>query len=215
MELPKYNETFIPILETLNTEEALHYTDLSKLIRDKYYSDLPKDLLEKKTSTGANVLFDRIGWGKSHLKMGKFVDYPERGMVQITKKGKNIIKRGVELDLVYLKDDKDYIEYGKRVGIKKEKDDVIKPKDVTPQDMIDFGFKDLTQSLKVELLEKLKESDPYYFEKIILKLFQKMGYGDITVTKKSGDGGIDGIINQDALGLEKYIHKQKGIQKIK
>jgi restriction system protein len=215
MALPRYNETFMPILETLNMGDVLHYTELSKLIRDKYYSDLPVELLEKKTSTGANVLFDRIGWGKSHLKMGKFVNYPERGMVQITKKGRDVIERKVELDLVYLRGDKDYIEYGKRVGIRKEKDDVIKPKGVTPQDMIDFGFKDLTQSLKAELLEKLKESDPYYFEKIILKLFQGMGYGDITVTKKSGDGGIDGIINQDALGLEKIYTQAKRYTKNK
>ena len=57
--------------------------------------------------------------------------------------------------------------------------------------------------MKTELLERLKEVDPYYFEKVILILLKNMGYGDFVETSKSGDGGIDGIINEDKLGLEK------------
>jgi restriction system protein len=75
--------------------------------------------------------------------------------------------------------------------------------------MIDFGFNDISNLLKSELLEKLKKSNPYYFEKIILRLFQKMGYGDFEETPKSGDGGIDGIINQDALGIERIYTQAK------
>ena len=88
MELPKYHETFIPILEILNEEESIHHRDLSNRVKEKYYSNLPIELLELKTSSGANVLIDRIGWGKSYLKQGKFVIYPKRGEVQITQKGK-------------------------------------------------------------------------------------------------------------------------------
>ena len=92
MEFPKYHETFIPILEVLSVENSLHHRDLGLRVRDKYYFNLPEDLLDKKTSTGANTLLDRISWGKSYLKMGKFVDYPKRGMVQITEKGKQVFK---------------------------------------------------------------------------------------------------------------------------
>ena len=87
MEIPKYHETFIPVLETLNTVESLNSRDLASRVRDNYYSDLPQELLNKKTSSGTNVLLDRISWGKSYLKMAKFVSYPKRGMVQITDKG--------------------------------------------------------------------------------------------------------------------------------
>jgi len=86
MELPKYHETFIPILDILSNIESIHHRDLGLRVRDKYYLDLPQDLLDQKTSTGANILLDRIGWGKSYLKMGKFVDYPKRGIVKITEK---------------------------------------------------------------------------------------------------------------------------------
>ena len=94
MEIPKYHETYIPVLETLNTAESLNSRDLASRVRDTYYSDLPQELLNEKTSSGGNVLLDRISWGKSYLKMGKFVSYPKRGMVQITEKGKQILEIG-------------------------------------------------------------------------------------------------------------------------
>ncbi len=81
MELPKYHETFIPVLETLNTVESLNSRELANKVRDNYYSNFPQELLNEKTSSGTNVLLDRISWGKSYLKMGKFVSYPKRGMV--------------------------------------------------------------------------------------------------------------------------------------
>lgn len=63
MELPKYHETFIPVLETLSTLESLNSRELASRVRENYYSDLPKELLNQKTSSGANVLLDRILWG--------------------------------------------------------------------------------------------------------------------------------------------------------
>ena len=95
MELPKYHETFLPVLETLNTVESINSRELISKVRDNYYSHLPHELLNKKTSSGANVLLDRIRWGKSYLKMAKFVSYPKRGTVQITKKGKDILNSGI------------------------------------------------------------------------------------------------------------------------
>lgn len=95
MELPKYHETFIPILQTLNSAESLKSRELAILVRDKYYSQLPDELLKQKTTSGANVLLDRILWGKSYLRMAKFVSYPKRGLVQITEKGKQLLASGV------------------------------------------------------------------------------------------------------------------------
>jgi len=75
--------------------------------------------------------------------------------------------------------------------------------------LIDSGFSAIESEVKTELLGKLKEIDPYYFEKVILILLKKMGYGDFIETSKSGDGGIDGIINEDKLGLEKIYTQAK------
>ena len=211
MELPKYHESFIPILETLNGVEPLKSRELATQVRDKYYSDLPQELLNKKTSTGANVLLDRILWGKSYLKMAKFVSYPKRGMVQITEKGKRILERG-KLSLHDLQNDQDFVDYKKAVKSKKDNEvelDTVDIESASPQDLIDSGFSTIETEVKTELLERLKEIDPYYFEKVILILLKKMGYGDFIETPKSGDGGIDGIINEDKLGLEKIYTQAK------
>jgi len=211
MQLPKYHETFIPILETLNTVDSLRSRELASQIRDTYYSDLPENLLNKKTRSGANVLIDRIGWGKSYLKMGNFVSYPHRGSVQITEKGRKTLESG-RLTLDDLLNDADFIKHRESVASKKE--DELESKDenvenASPQDLIDSGFATIEAEVKTELLERLKEIDPYYFEKVILILLKKMNYGDFIETSKSGDGGIDGIINEDKLGLEKIYTQAK------
>ena len=211
MELPKYHETFIPILEILNTVESISSRDLANQVLNNYYSDLPQELLSKKTSTGANVLVDRILWGKSYLKMAKFVSYPKRGMVQITDKGKQVLNTG-SLSLQDLQNDQDFKNHRESVQSKKENEiehNTVSVDNASPQDLIDSGFSTIETEVKSELLEKLKEIDPYYFEKVILILLKSMGYGDFIETSKSGDGGIDGIINEDKLGLEKIYTQAK------
>ena len=211
MELPKYHESFIPILETLNSVESLPSRELASRVRDKYYSHLPQELLSQKTSSGANVLLDRILWGKSYLKMAKFLAYPKRGIVQITEKGKNALKTG-KLSLQDLQNDPDFINHRESVKTEKESEVEIgnvNVENASPQDLIDSGFSTIETEVKNELLEKLKEIDPYYFEKVILILLKRMGYGDFIETSKSGDGGIDGIINEDKLGLEKIYTQAK------
>ena len=211
MEIPKYYETFMPILETLNTIDFISSRNLASQVLQNYYSDLPQELLNQKTSSGTNVLIDRIFWGKSYLKMAKFVSYPKRGMVQITDKGKLAVKTG-SLSLKELQNDLDFKNHRESVKSKKENEiklDTLNMENASPQDLIDSGFSIIETEVKSELLEKLKEIDPYYFEKVILILLKSMGYGDFIETSKSGDGGIDGIINEDKLGLEKIYTQAK------
>ena len=106
----------------------------------------------------------------------------------------------------------DFIQHRISVKSRKESTAELKMDDVdsaSPQDFIDTGFSTIETEVKTELLEKLKETDPYFFEKVILILLKKMGYGDFIETSKSGDGGIDGIINEDKLGLEKIYTQAK------
>jgi restriction system protein len=210
MNLPKYHETFIPILEVLNTEESLNHRELGLRVRDKYYSKLPQDLVDIRTSTGANKLLDRIGWGKSYLKMGRFVEYPSRGTVQITTKGRQALRTG-KLTLKDLQNDPDFTAHREAVKSKKENEaDEVTTENASPQDLIDSGFRQIKAQVKNELLEKLKVIDAYYFQEVISKLLIKMGYGDFIDTPKSRDGGIDGIINEDKLGLNKiYIQAKR------
>jgi restriction system protein len=143
--------------------------------------------------------------------MGKFVFYPKRGMVQIADKGKQALASG-KLLLSDLQNDPDFIQH--RLSVQSKKDnkadlETVDVENASPQDLIDTGFETIETEVKTELLDKLKALDPYFFEKVILILLKRMGYGDFIETSKTGDGGIDGIINEDKLGLEKIYTQAK------
>lgn len=206
MDIPKFHETFVPILETLADGKIIQHRELLNKIVEKYYSQLPKELLEKKTKTGDLLILNRIAWGKSYLKKAGYIHYPERGSVQITQKGKEVNR-----DKVNLKDiisESGIFNFYKEERTKELED--LEMKGSSPQDLIDSGFSAIEAQVKSELLDKLKIIDPFYFERVILTLLGKMGYGESIETSKTGDGGIDGIINQDKLGLEKiYIQAKR------
>lgn len=162
--------------------------------------------MEKKTKTGDLLILNRIAWGKSYLKKAGYIHYPERGSVQITQKGKEVNRDKVNLKGII--SESGIFNFYKEERAKELQD--FEMKGSSPQDLIDSGFSAIEAQVKSELLEKLKAIDPFYFEKVILTLFSKMGYGESIETSKTGDGGIDGIINQDKLGLEKiYIQAKR------
>lgn len=210
MELPKFHETFLPILETLDKEGTLSSRELVAKVKLNYYDSLPAELKQEKTRSGKNILIDRIHWGKSYLKLAKYLSYPKRGFVELSSKGRAQLKTGV-MTLDILKSDTDWIAHYDSV-INKKSESSPKQLDLdnsSPQDLIDSGFSAIESEVKTELLERLKDIDPYYFEKVILILLKKMGYGDFIETSKSNDHGIDGIINEDKLGLEKIYTQAK------
>ncbi len=209
LEIPKFHETFIPILEILSNGEVIHTRELQRLVIEKYFSNLTEEQLTEKTKTGEILINNRIAWGKSYLKKGGYITYPERGNVKITEKG---LKQKSEINLKSLVEDTGTIDFYTDENAKTNSE--LKPvKEIinsSPQDLIDKGFSQIEKETKTDLLEKLKTIDPYFFEKVILILLKKMGYGEFIETSKSGDGGIDGIINEDKLGLDKiYIQAKR------
>lgn len=154
------------------------------------------------------LIDNRIAWGKSYLKKGGYIFFPERGHVQITEKGKN---HSATLSVRELENESSFFDF-----YKQEKETNLNDSNKTklnissPQDLIDEGFNRIEHEVKDELLLKLKNIDPYFFEKVVLRLLRKMGYGEFVETSKSNDGGIDGIINEDKLGLDKiYIQAKR------
>lgn len=207
MEIPKFDETFLPILNVLKTGKIYKTRDLIDEVKTKFYSGLSEEQHKQQTKSGDLLIDNRIAWGKSYLKKGGYVFFPERGHVQITEKGKN---HSATLTVRDLENESSFFNF-----YKSEKQETIptalpETKVSSPQDLIDEGFKRIEDDVKTELLTKLKGIDPYFFEKVVLKLLKKMGYGDFIETTKSGDGGIDGIINEDQLGLDKiYIQAKR------
>jgi restriction system protein len=191
-------------LEVLKNGEVIKGRDLVRLVADRFYSNLPQEMLEQTTKSGDRLIENRIAWGKSYLKKGGLVHYPQRGYVQITEKGKSAKSENVSLNEIQ----SNVITFYEPESKSALETTIVA--NASPQDLIDSGFEQIEREVKDELLAKLKEVDPYAFEKIILILLKKMGYGDFIETAKSGDGGIDGIINEDQLGLERiYIQAKR------
>ena len=209
LEIPKFHETFTPILEILSDGEVIRFRELQKLVIEKYFSHLTIEQLSEKTKSGDNLINNRIAWGKSYLKKGGYIIYPVRGSVKITEKG---LSQKSVLSLKNVVDDSGIVNFYAEENQKSNSSQSVIDEIVSssPQDLIDKGFYQIEKEVKTELLEKLKTIDPYYFEKVILILLKKMGYGEFIETSKSGDGGIDGIINEDKLGLDKiYIQAKR------
>jgi len=209
MEIPKFHETFTPILNVLSNGNTIHTRDLYKEVISRYFNTLTEEQLKEKTKTGDLLINNRIAWGKSYLKKGSLIEYPERGFVKITEKG---LRQKSQLTLKDVVEEQSLLEFyqDEKTKISPTQKTPVELKTSSPQDLIDEGFYQIESEVKSELLQKLKTIDPYYFEKVILKLLKKMGYGDFIETSKSSDGGIDGIINEDKLGLDKiYIQAKR------
>lgn len=214
IEIPKFHETFTPILKVLENGETLNTRELYQLVINNFYSSLSQDQREQKTKSGDTLIINRIAWGKSYLKKGGFIEFPKRGSVRITAKGLANINKS--LSLSDIENSSGFFEFYNE-GNNNVDRTLNKIVNSSPQDLIDEGFDQIEKQVKDELLDKLKSIDPFYFEKVILILLKKMGYGDFIETSKTGDGGIDGIINEDKLGLDKiYIQaKRYGENKVR
>lgn len=207
MEIPKFDETFIPILEVLKDGKVLKSRELIEEVKTRFYSDLSEEQLKQETKSGDLLIDNRIAWGKSYLKKGGYITFPQRGFVQITEKGKN---HSVTLTVRDLENESSLFDFYKQENGSEKVDIKTQPEISSPQDLIDEGFNRIESEVKTELLQKLKTIDPYFFEKVVLRLLKKMGYGEFIETTKSNDGGIDGIINEDKLGLDKiYIQAKR------
>ena len=119
MEIPKFHETFIPILEILSNGETIHTRELQKLVIEKYFSKLSEVQLSEKTKTGEILINNRIAWGKSYLKKGGYIFYPERGNVKITEKG---LKQKSELTLKSVVEDSGTLNFYTEENTKSKKE---------------------------------------------------------------------------------------------
>lgn len=173
LELPKFHETFNPILDILSDGEIIHTREMQKRVIDKFYSHFTIEVLEEKTKSGEVLINNRIAWGKSYLKKGGYIHYPTRGHVQITDKG---ISQKSILNLKDLEEESSMFDF---YQTENEKDNPIKTVNqifnASPQDLIDEGFGQIEKEVKNDLLDRLKTIDLYYFEKVVLKLLKKNG----------------------------------------
>lgn len=159
--------------------------------------------------TGRQSKFDnRVGWAKSYLKQAGLLEITGRGIFRITSRGHEVLKKKpARVDMKYLEQFPEYVAFrdgSKREGVTQE---LAKPTEATPEELLEAGYKQLRATLAADVLQQIKSASPAFFERVVVELLLKMGYGGTRedagqVVGKSGDGGIDGIINEDRLGLD-------------
>jgi len=173
------------------------------------YFELSEDELSEMLPSGYARLFDnRIGWAKTHLKGAGLIESPARAQYRITNRGLDALAQNEKpINLAYLKHFDEYKAWQSGSGIEKKHDTESSTDELTPIEHIELGFKKIREELESELIDRIKVGSPAFFERVVVELLVAMGYGgsrkDAGQTLgKSGDGGIDGVIKEDRLGLD-------------
>lgn len=165
--------------------------------------------IEEKLPSGETRLKHRVYWARTYLKKAGLLSVPERGTFKITEEGLNLLKENLSsLTRNDLK--KRYPEFRDFIKphIKPDHDVTTTVEgEKTPEELLEEGYTDLYETLVTDLLEKIKSESPQFFEKLVVDLLVKMGYGGSRkdageAIGRVGDGGIDGIIKEDKLGLD-------------
>lgn len=173
---------------------------------------LTNEELSELLPTGRQSRFDnRVGWAKSYLKQAGLLEITGRGVFRITPRGLEVLKGNpARISMRFLEQFPEYVAFREKNKQEDEKGETAaldRPTQATPEELIEAGYRQLRDTLAADLLQQIKAASPVFFEQLVVELLLKMGYGGTRqdagqVVGKSGDGGIDGIINEDRLGLD-------------
>lgn len=217
MAIPTYEQLMLPLLRILSDKKVYKNKECIDLLAKKM--GITGDELKELMPNGKkSVFYDRVTWAKTYIKKAGLVDAPKRWSIQITDRGLELLREKPS-DLK----SKDLLRYDSFIEFvnssnKNQNDNLNKQPiltEKTPLEELSNAIDNLKNSLADELLEKINTCSFEFFEKLVIELLIKMGYGGSReearrATKKTGDGGIDGIINEDRLGLDNiYIQAKR------
>lgn len=222
MAVPKFDFFLYPFLCQLKEKDVSKKEMMLALA--KHFNLSEEDMSLRTGSGRVTQLNDRTGWTFQYLRRAGLVENAKRGIYHITSKGTEYLNSHDNLLIKDLKKYPEFLEFFIGNKDKEEKEEKVKPQDldlfqdsdevITPTEQLEKSFAIINEDLADQLLQKIYEKDSYFFEHLVLDLLLKMGYGDPTdksakVTSKSHDSGIDGVIPQDKLGLDKIYIQAK------
>jgi len=207
MAVPDYQEIMLPLLRRIGDENVHSLSELTEELAQEFRLT-PEDKKEFLPSGGQYKFDNRVGWARTYMKKAGLLISTDRGKIKITERGKQLLDENpMRIDTNYLKRYPEFVEFkgysAKAGSVKNEpKDD-----EVTPEELLEEGFSDIQKNLINEVIERTKAASPKFFEQLVIDLLLKMGYGGTRKDAgerlgRSGDGGIDGIIKEDKLGLD-------------
>jgi restriction system protein len=207
MPMPGYQSIMLPLLSLLSdSREHSHRNVIEELTKTfQLTHEEQKELLP----SGRQAVFDnRVGWARTYLKKAGLIDSPRRGIHKISKKGLKVLAtKPNNIDVKFLEQFPEFIEFR---ATKKEtgelEEQAQESNTQTPEEMLEYSYQKIRKALAQDLLNKAVSLPPSFFEKLVVELLVKMGYGGSIkdagrAIGKSNDEGIDGTIKEDKLGL--------------
>ncbi|MFQ3618133.1 MAG: restriction endonuclease [Cyanobacteriota bacterium] len=215
MAVPDYQSLMLPLLKYAGTRNSEITTSEAVEVLAQELNLTEEDLREMLPSGAQSTFGNRVGWAATYLKKAGLLEPTRRGYYQITERGRELLaKQPKVINVKLLEKYPEFLEFKKLKGTRgKNGEGITETKSipdisaVTPSEALEAAYENLRYELAGELLAKLKATSPTFFERVVVELLVKMGYGGSRsdagrAIGKSGDGGIDGIIKEDKLGLD-------------
>lgn len=204
--IPKYFEMHKPILQFLSDGNTHSLKELKTAVIQTFH--LTEEDLAQVLPSGRQTYFaNRVGWARTYLKKAGLIESPSKGMFRITPEGQKVVQENpLVIDNSYLMRYPSFRDFTKYAAANTVKPAAAEDTSDTPDDIMESAFEQINQSLAEDILAEVMKLSPTAFERMVLDLMSKMGYGTFvnasTLTAASGDEGIDGIIMEDKLGFD-------------
>jgi len=207
MAVPDFQSLMLPFLRLVGDGREHSLSKVTDVLADQM--NLSAEDRREMLPSGRQTRFrNRVGWVATHFRKAGLLGSTGRGKFRITARGIEVLKENPQyLDMKYLQQFPEYREF-RGLNNSEEDDPPPSPDNLqTPEELLEFAHQKLIAQLSEELLERVKNSSPDFFEKLVLDLLVTMGYGGSVKDAaekvgRTGDGGIDGVIKEDKLGLD-------------
>ena len=217
MAVPDFQTIMLPMLRMMADGRVYSLAEMLGSLGSEFRLS-EDDLVERIPSGRQTRFYNRICWSTTHLKKAAIIENIGRGSFRITDRGRNLLERSVtRIDLPLLSTFPEYIAFkntrnAPEISVSNEPPSVVSPK--TPDELLYDSYQSIRESLAIEILESIKSCSPAFFERLVVELLVKIGYGGTLedagqAVGRSGDGGIDGIIKEDRLGLDTIFLQAK------
>ncbi len=218
MPIPDYQSLMLPVLQAAEKGETRVPIVADEIANSLNLSDIER---EKMLPSGKQrLLHNRIHWAKFYMTKAGLIDSPKKGVFVASEQGKYLLsKNPIKIDVEILKGYPAFIEFYGNTASNASSNEApstvaATSSTITPEEQIDAAHSILTSALKAEILARVLDQTPTFFERVIVDLLVAMGYGGSHENAamrlgRSGDGGIDGVVDEDRLGLDRIYLQAK------
>jgi restriction system protein len=208
MAIPDYQSVMLPLLKFASDGNEHSLCDATEDLAEKFR--LTEEERKELLPSGAQFTFsNRVAWARIYMNKAALLESTRRGYFRITPRGREVLaKNPTQLNVKFLEQFPEFVEFRTKRSETRETPDTMETETLqTPGELLESAYQKLREDLSEELLKIIKECSPAFFERLVIDLLVKMGYGGsrkdaCRAIGRSGDEGIDGIINEDRLGLD-------------